>query len=564
MPTKNRDADPLPVFSELYNALGRLGPLCSKLYGTGRHRDLVNIAINPKGYSDAGDFFSDYCAQSLLKKFPGLNTGIDTASVAIRKFFESEDRCHKTNIRLYHSMHIDSDMYNLIDEARHIASGILGDFTWDMTLPFLSHGPGATVGVLKRDGHPVKKFGHLKPTVTGECATIDACFTKYACLLEKSRRDNGVDLKVVAGSRIATVPKDARSDRVIAIEPLLNMFYQKGIGGLMRSRLRYAGCDLNDQTINQSLARLGSVNNRLATIDLASASDSVSCALVEMILPDDWLLAMKSVRSNFTSVPGEVGYHCLHKFSSMGNGFTFELESLIFLVLGRALIRRMGGKGREISVYGDDIVIPAGYVDRYLSVLKFAGFEPNSEKTFSDGPFRESCGKHYFLGRDVTPLYIKGDVVGPERTLWFANSVRRLAHRFLGMGWGCDDRFRGVYTSIVDSLPQDLARLSIPDGYGDGALVRDFDEVSPQPRACSGYVEGYVTKHVRRVYKERPFSEWPALVYKLHSLEKRDGAPAIGSRGDRGVPTPRYSLKAVKLEVRRWDSLGPWVSATSA
>jgi len=562
MPTKKASSfSPSPVFIETLNSLGRLGPRCSRLYASGRHRDLVATVVSPKGYTDSREFAADYAAQNLLKKLPFLNTGIDTAKVAYEKFFRSEDACHTTNIRLYHLMRYDSIAYNIFNDARNIVRGILGRFDWDMTLPYLAHGPGAAIGVRRVQGHPVNKFGLLRPTATGECATVDACFTKYACLWDKLRRDNGVDLKVVAGSRITTVPKDARSDRVIAIEPLLNMFYQKGIGGLMRSRLNKAGCDLNNQTVNQGKALLGSLDGSWATIDLASASDSVSVALVELLLPDDWLLAMKSVRSNFTSTPYEVGLHCLHKFSSMGNGFTFELESFIFLALGRALIRSMGGKDREISVYGDDIAVISRYAVPLLKILNVAGFDANHEKTFIDGPFRESCGKHFFLGHDVTPLYVKGDIDGPERTLWYANSLRRLAHRFLGIGWGCDSRFLGQYRSLISSLSTSVSKLSIPEGYGDGGVVRDFDEVSPSPRASRGMVEGFVTSHLVRKYRNRPLFGWPALLYTLHSLEKRDAPPAIGSRGERGIPMPRYSLKVVRLQVPQWASLGPWVSA---
>lgn len=568
-----------PIFIETLNSLGRLGPRLARLYADNRHRDLVNVAINPQGYSDANEFFADYAAVNLLKKFPKLNTGIDTAHVAFEKFFRSEDSCHDANIRIYHLIRVDSNAYNLVDEARKIVSGILGDFTWDMTMPYLSHGPGASVGLRRDRGHPYYKFGHLRPTSTGECVALDACFIKHAQLWGKLRSENGVDLKVVAGSNMTTVPKDARYDRVIAIEPLLNMFYQKGIGGLMRSRLRKAGCNLNDQTHNQRLAAEGSVNGRWATLDLSSASDSVSLALVETLLPDSWLHAVKTVRSNCTVLPydprtiegsrrfGQGKFtHTLHKFSSMGNGYTFELESLIFLALGRALIRSMGGSDHEISVYGDDIVIPPRYVSEYVNLLKVVGFSTNLEKSFSSGPFRESCGKHYFRGRDVTPLYVKGDIDTVERTIWYANSLRRLAHRFHGLGWGCDSRFQSQYLNLVDGLSDRVRKLSIPEGYGDGALVRDWDEVCPQPVSISGYVEGYVTKHLRRVYRESPLCGWNALLYKLDQLDRKAmlPAPTIATRGERGIPMPRYSLKAVRLQVPQWPSLGPWVNATSA
>lgn len=131
------------------------------------------------------------------------------------------------------------------------------------------------------------------------------------------------------GNKVTTVPKNSKTDRVIAIEPLMNMYVQKGIGGAIRHSLRSVGINLNDQTSNQRLAREGSLQGKLATVDLSSASDSVSLLLVEELLPPDWVAAIKLCRSPCGVLPdgSVINYQ---KVSSMGNGFTFELESLIF------------------------------------------------------------------------------------------------------------------------------------------------------------------------------------------------------------------------------------------
>ena len=196
------------------------------------------------------------------------------------------------------------------------------------------------------------------------------------------------------------------------------MFFQKGIGGTMRERLRRIGINLNDQSLNQRLALKGSITGELATIDLSSASDSVSLGLVDFLIPEDWREAIGVTRSHFCQLPGG-SFACLKKVSSMGNGFTFELESLIFYALAKA-VYPTGKTGRDISVYGDDIIVPTAGVGQLVDLLKFCGFSTNVEKSFWSGPFRESCGKHYFRGHEVTPLYVRKDVTCIDDRVWLS------------------------------------------------------------------------------------------------------------------------------------------------
>lgn len=92
-----------------------------------------------------------------------------------------------------------------------------------------------------------------------------------------------------------------------------------------------------------------------------------------------------------------------NKFSSMGNGTTFVLETLIF----SSICVAMGLKPREFAVYGDDIVVPSESVPLLMKTLRFIGFLPNEEKTHTVGPFRESCGVNAFNGVDITPFYLR-------------------------------------------------------------------------------------------------------------------------------------------------------------
>jgi hypothetical protein len=545
------------IVEHLYGALGDVGSKASELYRDGRHKELVSIPVDPNGFTDWYEFFLAYQSSVLLRKFPGLETRIDTRAIALEKFLESEEKCRDVNhtFRRYTQVGAFRDM---LWEAKKEVRRILGRFSWDDTLPFLSHGPGATFGTKRELGQPWYKFGCKQPTLTGDCLAVDTAFLNWCQLWGQIRSENGVERLFVAGSKVTTVPKDARSDRVIAIEPLLNMFYQKGVGGVIRSRLRKHGCDLNDQTHNQRLALSGSISGRLATIDLSSASDSISRELVEFLLPDDWLVAMKCLRSVYTQLPsGE--WHFLQKFSSMGNGFTFELESLIFLALTRVATYHTQRRDSPIGVYGDDIVVDTDSVPLLIHLLGICGFSVNVEKSFSSGPFRESCGKHYFLGRDVTPIYLKKWVESPEELLKLLNEIRRLAARFIGIGWGCDTRFYSAWLSTMRLLPVRFRRLSVPEGYGDGGVLRDWDEVTPKPNPVKGWVEGYSTRHVVRQYEKKNLGEYPQLLVSLFNLHRRGGPCSDDMVSE--VSMPRYRLREIPLVVTRWHSTGPWVKS---
>lgn len=228
--------------------------------------------------------------------------------------------------------------------------------------------------------------------------------------------------RIVSGNVLFTVPKTAVIDRVAAKEPDANIFCQKAVGDFFRRRLRrVARIDLNDQSVNKRLAQHGALTGSLATIDLSSASDSLSDALVNILLPPKWYALLSALRSPVTDIDGVS--HTNEMFSSMGNGFTFELESLVFWALAKSTCHLSGTRGR-ISVYGDDIIIPTSIARSFFRVLYWVGFTPNSSKSFVDGPFRESCGGHYYRGTDVTPFYLRRPITDVSDLILFLNQLR--------------------------------------------------------------------------------------------------------------------------------------------
>jgi hypothetical protein len=508
------------IASAIYLAAqSELGDHLHSLIGSRSHLPIVSATVNPMDYTTADTFSRDYLCAELMSKYPTWDLGIDRTGVALEKFWRVEQ--HLKSLDFNGDLSLTSGKYRaslraVEHTARRKIAKILGDFSWDEAEARFSFGPGASTSQPRRRGDAAYKFGAERPQLTYNAEAL-----AYAAKLAYPSWPFEAD--VVAGARLTTVPKNAKTDRVICIEPDLNMYFQKGIGSLIRRRLQRWGLLLPEaQQINAEFARIGSANGRLATVDLSSASDSIHLELVRLLLPTDWTDAIEQSRS--PSIVLHNGQHVhLTKVSSMGNGFTFELETVIFYGICSAVIDLFShaSSDRQCTVFGDDIIIASELVPVLAEVLHFFGFEMNPKKSFSVGPFRESCGKHYFAGTDVTPFYIRKPVDTVLKKYWAANSVRR--HSRLPC-WGLDGRWQPVYDMIVSHIPPFFRKFRIPEGYGDGGLVSDWDEVCPA-RAKDQNDAWCYTDIVPR-FKGDVVETHGVLLKSLHSLDLRPG-PAM-------------------------------------
>lgn len=361
---------------------------------------------DPRLYDDAEQFGPDYAAYNYLRKYVGLQTKIDRKAVALEKWKTVEERNATTNRLLKSGSYLTYEVESAILRARHKVARVLGSFEFSKVMKSCGMGPGSTFDV-SRKAKPGTKYS-LPITTTPECASYAKAWLEQDIHFAFSS-DRGLmpvgpysllpqSLTIVAGNRMSFVDKDSTVDRVISIEPTFPLFLQKGVGAFIRKRLKKFGIDLDSQSGNQELAR-NAQRLGLATIDLSSASDSICAELVKLLLPLDWWLYLDRIRSKKTFIKNE-GFVNLHKWSSMGNGFTFELESLIFWALAPE-------SEFATSVYGDDIVCKQDCADEYIKILEGVGFSINKQKSFVDGRFFESCGKHFFDGIEVTPCYQK-------------------------------------------------------------------------------------------------------------------------------------------------------------
>lgn len=550
-----------PLALGILRATGALSQGALRLFETGEDAAFAAALDDLPDPSSSAFSREVYLARELLSKADFLDLGIDRDRTAWDSFIESEEKNSETNRRL---QSLSTVGFNLPCSARHLVlsvqwkiNAVVRDFSWNEALRYCNFGPGAAVGIPKRRSLATYKFGCLEPTVTEGCLELGRTALRWFDLWGGLPANP----KVVPGNRLVTVPKNSKTNRTIAVEPLLNGFFQKGIGSLLRRRLLRVGVDLNDQTINQRLARQGSLKKDLATIDIRNASNSISSWLVFQLLPQVWFDPMNYTRSEYGHLPSGT-MHRYQMFSSMGNGYTFELESLIFYAILSVCRDLVGEKGDTISVYGDDLIAPAQWTDVALECLRWFGFEPNRSKTFSKGAFRESCGKHYLDGIDITPFYIRKDIASHERTVWLANAIKRCANRWSSLGTSCDVQLHDAYVLARDACPTHWPL--IPDGYGDGGLVSDFDVA--QPKALRGkYVgwEGWETSHMVRVYKKHEPGGVPRLIKNLFSLDKTvyEGGSEFKNLKEVFPESVNgaYFLRKTKLVVPQWRDLGPWL-----
>lgn len=431
------------------------------MFKYGEHEQLCSLNINPGSYMDSWSFFKDYQATKYLSKYKGLATGIDTKEVAIRKFNDSELSCKQANTRIREARlrGFPPRVASVIFYAQRKIASLIAcpgpvDWTWLDLFDRSKWGPGVTFSLKGEEASLDRKIGEVPISVTRSAlpflkAVIESDPHWGSAMLHADVEGpyslTQECFKVVGGCRVTTVDKDAKTDRTIAIEPTGNVFLQLGIGRFLRRKLLRVGINLDDQSVNQQLAYQASKSDELATVDLSSASDSISKELVFELFPVDWAILLDSVRSPCALLNGD--WLKLEKFSSMGNGFTFELETVIFWALASGVLEALGIPG-TVVVYGDDIILPSSAYALLQEVFHEVGFTINLEKSYARGYFRESCGKHYWDGVEVTPVYQKEELPTLDSIYRGANRLLRLAYR-LGGGCGWHSALRTAVAAMI-------------------------------------------------------------------------------------------------------------------
>ena len=371
--------------------------------------------------------------RSLIKKFHNDEVSPERNDKALSKFLAINEEC-----RTY----CPDD--TIVDELMCVAIGEAKSFIDRFCHPHgdlllmsgkidkgCGFGSGANIGA--KTGDPYGKLAISDLTYTDPALLVlfqQAIRGNVTWLQQEQFRSQRYRTREVQGSRLSFVPKSSEITRTICTEPILNMFFQKGIAEVLERRLHgVIGIDFKKQPDkNRWLARIGSETGRFGTIDLSSASDSMSLKLVRDWFPDHMVRWLELTRSKKTMING--AWVDLHMVSSMGNAYTFPLQTIFFTALVVAAYRALDIPIRypdrkiwtsdgdaepsltestvgNFAVFGDDIIVESKAYNLVTKMLRYCGFTVNHDKSFNEGLFRESCGHDYFDGYNVRGVYIQ-------------------------------------------------------------------------------------------------------------------------------------------------------------
>lgn len=251
-----------------------------------------------------------------------------------------------------------------------------------------------------------------------------------------SDRDDFEYSKLEYPSRVIAVPKTLRKPRLIAAEPVEHQWIQQLLWRSLEANLRTTPISrcvrFRRQDLNMDLARKGSRDGSITTIDLSEASDRLTCHTVERFwrVNHSWLSALHACRTRRASYEyrgSHTRFATLRKFGPMGSACTFPVQSVIYASLVvAAILSDLGRKpsiaeisriSHMVQVFGDDIITPTPNAGTTIRFLRYLGLKVNDAKTFTGKNFRESCGIEAFQGDCVTPTKMLSFPTGRPGTI---------------------------------------------------------------------------------------------------------------------------------------------------
>lgn len=467
------------------------------LIRTNAFEDLIKINLDYRMFdmSNESQLLEAASVRQLLALYSkdiSLPTSIDKENAALEVFCETELICRKTNAKIYDLYSVtkssgrsydftigdyvpsvyeqsgfeklEPDLRQIIYLAQERIASILGDVPQLCDLKF-EFGPGSSTTVKQRTTarHKLDAVPVCSKDSLGSIESLYETLPLYAHAHAWHRR--------VGCGVLSFVPKSAKTFRSMIIEPTLNTAVQKGIGSHIVKRMKVCGLDLkNGWETNKHFARLGSLGRNISTVDGSSASDLIAYATVDLLLQESpgWFELLCNWRTSVVASKAfKNKFLTLEKFSTMGNGFTFELESLIFYSIACACCNVMGISDDQIisgvkpvAIFGDDLILPSEVFPLYKTIAEWFGWKINSEKSYTSGPFRESCGGDYLNGTSIRPFYVKD---------------RWTSARIVGLLNHCSNAQVNVlstasYKYLLSLIPERDRNFG-PTGFGDGHIV---------------------------------------------------------------------------------------------
>lgn len=367
------------------------------------------IEIAPEEYDTIAQFKAKYQLQSVLKRYrfqKDTYNDDELIEKAISTFQAAQDRIRACNLDA-----VDAFTTRVLDAARIYIAQVLGVYSDEEHRDLCKFGKRASIGIPARSATeaerwelPISGSHEQIEWFDAEMRHIDVVQDYWARM--KGSDPNRSTYQPTSSLTLTLVPKTFKSLRAIMPNTTIGSYMSYGLGEVIRKRLKRKGYDIKSlQQRHRVLACQASMHNMHTTADLSSASDSISVALVERLFPDDWVRILTQSRIGRVTLPNNQIVESL-TFCTMGIGYTFPLQTLVFLALLKAIEATMFNRWnrRMISVYGDDMIYVSTMHSNVVRVFEQLGFVINLDKTFHEGHFRESCGGDYFRGVDVRPF----------------------------------------------------------------------------------------------------------------------------------------------------------------
>jgi len=397
---------------------------------------------------------------SIIKKYEGLNS--EAISAAIESFIADNNRCRDfvvTQGDFTLDDVVDGELEQLFYKQ---FAGSSERFSPRVFQRVFGVGNGKSAGVYDTDFYS-KFFSSVFTTCKSSLYRLYACYLTSPSWLaaENIRRHVYDEFKVVKGSTLSTVAKTTKIARTICTEPSLEMFFQKALSSVFADvLLEYHNIDMSFQPErNKDLARDASLENGNATIDLTSASNSISLKFLESKLPNELLGWLKLTRTEHTIMPDGTVVE-LHMLSTMGNGYTSTFQTLLFANTLRACYRALNISA-SVDVFGDDIICSRKAVPLFLRTLARYGFIV-SAKSFTDGDFRESCGGDFINGVDIRGVYCKTLHTMQDKYSLFNRLLRWSAKHEINLFRTLGLLQKGTKRTFVPNFEADTAGYHVP------------------------------------------------------------------------------------------------------
>jgi hypothetical protein len=425
--------------------------------------DALKLDLQSAGTMMAGNevaaLYRDTQIEKFLSKFSLLTD--DTADLLEEEAFEKFFKCNETmaQVNLHFQCMVDDDpvafpqsderVKLVLRRARALAHYVLTPLSEDEYFYGCKSSIGSSIGVPYSNTAPERKYLYPISVSDKRLAPLWHRYMlfnpEFALAIANLNEHNPKDMfEEVGASRATTVEKSANSRRMIAVEPVVNMFFQQGLMSALVRRLKVVGIDLArvpDKHVY--LAWVNSLTASLDTIDFSSASDCVSAGFLRWLIPVKWYSAISLVRCPEMKIKGN--NIPLEMISTMGNATTFPIETLVFWCIAvssamtvaepqsKSLLPNENYFG-SCSVFGDDCITPSSVTALFMAATKAVGFTINMDKSFFDGGyFRESCGGDFYRGYNVRPVYLRAPTNNKLSSLepWLYALMNRIIPKYI-------------------------------------------------------------------------------------------------------------------------------------